>query len=197
MSPSSTAIRPDGDYQTFDFNGTAVQLIPYDGDFWVTGEAIGGALGYPDAPRAIAKVYNRNPEELKNYSTVAKLTTHDNDGTARRRSVRVYNEEGIMIITMLSRQPKAAEFRAWAVQILKAYRRGELLMTTPGARDYLLELCIRESGRGNVAAMDILITRYGHRPQIVQEQKFMLACLSGKAQVMLPYPPVQGTGGGS
>ena len=188
---------PDGVLQSYEFNGHPIPLIPHDGDLWVTGEDIGGALGYPDARVAIAKVYERNREELNTYSCVVKLSTQVGNEKGQRRSVRVYNEEGIMIITMLSRQPKAAEFRAWAVQILKAYRRGELVMTTPGARDYLLELCIRESGRGNVAAMDILITRYGHRPQIVQEQKFMLACLSGKAQILLPYPPDQGAGGGS
>ncbi len=189
MSQQSNAVLQDGDLISYDFNGKPIDLVPHDGGFWVTGEAIGGALGYPDAPRAIAKVYERNREELKIHSCVVKLTTQGGNGSGQKRRIRVYNEEAIMIITMLSRQPKAAEFRAWAVQILKAYRRGELVMSTPGERDRLLELCIRESGNGNIAAMDTLITRYGYRSELKEEQQVLLAVLRGKVQVQLPSLP--------
>ena len=179
---------PDGDLKTYDFNGADIQLIPHDGDLWVTGEAIGGALGYPEPRKAISKMYERNTEEISAHSCYVKLTTQSKGGLSQRRSFRVYNEEAVMIITMLSRQPKAAEFRAWAVQILKAYRRGELIMATPGQRDTLLELCIRESGNGNVAAMDTLVNRYGYRPELHEEQKMLTALLRGRLKLQLPEP---------
>jgi prophage antirepressor-like protein len=200
MSQQTTVVQPDGDLISYDFNGNDIQLVPHDGDFWVTGEAVGGALGYLDPSRDIAKVYKRNQKELQNYSCVVKLPTQVGNGNGQKRRVRVYNEEAIMIITMLSRQPKAAEFRVWAVQILKAYRRGELAMTTPGERDRLLELCIRESGNGNIAAMDTLIKRYGYREGLKEEQQILLAVLRGKVQVQIPSLPgcfISGEKGGA
>lgn len=41
-------------------------------------------------------------------------------GATRLQPVRVFNEEGVMILTMLSSQPKAAEFRAWGGKALTA-----------------------------------------------------------------------------
>ncbi len=59
---------------------------------------------------------------MDKYSTVGKLPTVD----GKRRQMRLYNEEGVMIIAMRSRQPKADEFCEWAVGVLKAYRHGQL-----------------------------------------------------------------------
>ena len=179
---------------SYDFNGTPVGLIPHDGDLWVKTDDIGGCLGYSDGSRSVMKIYNRNREELDPHTCVVKLTTQGRDGVEQRRTVRVFNEEGVMIITMLSRQPKAAEFRAWAVKVLKAYRRGELAMTAPPQRDHLLELCIIQAGYGNVAAMDTLIGRYGYRKEIKQEQMKLVALRYGKGNPMLleDEPPIVG-----
>lgn len=43
-----------------------------------------------------------------------------------------------MIITMLSRQPKARKFREWAVEILKSYRNGELVAMGTKAQQLML-----------------------------------------------------------
>lgn len=169
------------------FGDLTVQLIPYDGDFWVTGEAVGVALEYPDPLRGVSKVFQRNRERLEKHSTLVKLTTVEG-GIAKLRAVRVFNEEGVMIITMLSRQPKAVEFQDWAVQILKAYRHGELALSGAGERDHLLELCLRESGRGNVAALHTLVTRYGYPQTMPAEQTELLKALKGAASKQLPLP---------
>lgn len=172
-----------------------IQMLPHDGDLWVTGESIGVALEYPEPRKAIVKVYERHRSELETYSCVVKVTSHDSDGTARRRAVRVYNEEGVMIITMLSRQPKAAEFRRWAVQILKAYRHGELVMAEPKDRDQILAICLKEVSKGNVAAMDTLIHRYGYRPEFKDEQLRVLLAMRGKDASQLDLG-LSGQGGG-
>ncbi|MCP5340412.1 MAG: hypothetical protein H7A16_09600 [Sinobacteraceae bacterium] len=78
------------------------------------------------------------------------------------RPVRVFNEEGVMILTMLSQQPKAAAFRAWAVKILKAYRHGQLVLQNPANRERLLETCIKEARFGNEAALHTLIAHFGY-----------------------------------
>lgn len=177
-----------------DFNGKPLGLIPHDGDLWVQAEDIGGCLEYAEGRKAIMKIYERSREELDPHTCVVKLTTQGQDGTVQRRDVRVFNEEGVMIITMLSRQPIAAEFRAWAVKILKAYRRGELAMSAPAGRDHLLELCITEAGKGNVAALDTLVKRYGYPGEIKVQQLKLVSMRYGKGNPLIAQeaPPLFG-----
>jgi prophage antirepressor-like protein len=160
----------------YEFNRQPVPMHRHEGDLWVTSEHIGAALGYAEPNRAITKIYNRNREELDLHTCTPKLVHQAEDGIEQRRSVRCFNEEGIMIITMLSRQPKAAEFRAWAVKILKAYRHGELVLNQPSERDHLLELCISEAGKCNIAALSTLVSRYGYEPSIKEQQLKILGC---------------------
>jgi len=155
---------------TYEFNKNPVPMHPQDGDLWVSNEHIGVCLEYSEPRMAMSKVYSRNLEELKEHSLLVKMTTHDQDGTARRRSVRCFNEEGIMLICMITHQPLAREFRRWAVKILKAYRHGELVLNQPAQRDHLLELCIVEAGKCNVAAIDTLVQRYGYDEGIKEHQ---------------------------
>lgn len=86
--------------------------------------------------------------------------------STRMRPVRVFSEEGVMVLTMLSSQPKAGEFRAWAVGVLKAYRHGNLVIANPANRDRLLETCIKEVRFGNEAAIHTLIAHFGYPESI-------------------------------
>lgn len=178
----------------FTFNGKPLSAIPHDNDLWLTGEDIGRALEYSYPRQAITKLYERNREELDNYSTVLKLpiasaeSTQEGDtcevnltsqvgseevnltpaGTTQLRDVRVFSEEGVMILTMLSGQPRAAAFRAWAVRVLKAYRHGNLVIASPSKRDQLLQTCIKEVRFGNPAAIHTLVHHFGY-PETIAE----------------------------
>lgn len=92
-------------------------------------------------------------------------------GATRMQPVRVFNEEGVMILTMLSSQPKAAQFRAWAVGVLKAFRHGNLALSTPVNRHRLLETCIKEARFGNPVAVHTLIQHFGYPETIRREIK--------------------------
>lgn len=173
------------------FHAAPVHLIEHEGDLWMTGEDIGQALEYADPRDAIKKLFARNQEELENYSAVVKVALGDPEkgglrgqivpagggsedetdpsGVIQRRPVRVFNEEGVMVLTMLSSQPKAREFRAWAVQILKAWRRGELALSTACLRETVLVTCIKEARFGNPVAVDTLIRHYGYPETIRRE----------------------------
>ncbi len=41
-----------------------------------------------------------------------------------------------------------------------------MALTEPEGRDHMLELCIRESGKGNLAAQEVLMERYGFSERI-------------------------------
>lgn len=107
--------------QLTEFNGHPLEIIQHQDEVWFNKEQIGGALGYADPRKAINKIYLRNQTELDEYSVGVKLGSTD----GKQYETRIFNEEGVMLLTMLSRQPKAAEFRRWAVKVLKAYRHSE------------------------------------------------------------------------
>jgi prophage antirepressor-like protein len=107
--------------QTKKFNDNNLSLIALNDDAWFTGADVGICLEYKNPVKAISDIYNRNQEELRQYSLTHKLP----NSNGKTYKTRLYNEEGVMIITMLSRQPKAMEFRSWAVNILKTYRQGQ------------------------------------------------------------------------
>lgn len=100
-----------------DFNGHSIDVIHHKKDYWLNAEQIGSALEYSNARKSINDIYNRNKELLADYTCVRKLRTQ-----GQKRQIRVFNEEGVMLITMKSRQPKAIEFQKWAVKVLKNYR---------------------------------------------------------------------------
>lgn len=161
------------------FGEADVQMIVHDGDMWMAGESVGTALEYPNPLQAITNLFNRHRGELSEYATQLKLSCVEG-GIEKRRTVRVFNEEGVMLVTMLSKQPQAAAFRRWAVQLLKAFRHGELVMTEPKDRDQILMVCLKEAGRGNVAAIDTLTKRYGYAPDMIERQIKMSLAMRGK-----------------
>lgn len=93
-------------------------IIMYDNIICMTAESIGRALGYATPKQSIYKIYNRNQEELDNYSTIVKMTTVD----GKAREVRVFSEEGIYIISMLANTDKAKAFRRELANLLKQKR---------------------------------------------------------------------------
>lgn len=90
-------------------------------EMFMTINQLAACLGY-SSKSGVENIVIRN-EYLKEeeFSTTHKLWV---DG--KEREARVFTEDGIYEVTMLSKQPKAREFRAWIRGILKALRRGEV-----------------------------------------------------------------------
>lgn len=72
--------------------------------------------------RGVEMIIERN-EYLKSpeFSVTHSLCATD----GKQYETRIFTEDGIYEVTMLSKQPKAREFRAWVRKILKALRKGE------------------------------------------------------------------------
>ena len=98
------------------------------GEVFMTTEQLGSALGYSQPKAAISKLIERN-EYLADteFSGVTKLTTPQG-GT---QETRIFTEDGIYEVTMLSKTKVAREFRAWVRKVLKSLRRGETVLTKP------------------------------------------------------------------
>lgn len=91
-------------------------------DIVMTAEQLGQCLGYSEARKSVGKIVERNSylKEIE-FSSVVKMTT----GAGQRES-RIFNEDGIYEVTMLSKTEKAREFRAFVRKTLKAIRKGEV-----------------------------------------------------------------------
>ena len=93
-------------------------IIMQDGIICMNAESIGMALGYSEPRIAINKIYNRNQDELDNYSVVTKMVTVD----GKSYNQRLFTEEGIYIISMLANTSKAKAFRRELAAFLKQKR---------------------------------------------------------------------------
>ena len=97
-------------------------------EVFMTIEQLAQVLEY-SSRKSVEKIIERN-EYLKNneFSVVDKLSATD----GKVYNTRLLTEDGIYEITMLSRQPKAQEFRFFIRELLKGLRKGELeIRATP------------------------------------------------------------------
>ncbi|SCY14405.1 BRO family protein [Lysinibacillus fusiformis] len=108
-------------------------------EVFMTINQLAQALEYADRS-GVQKIVNRN-EYLKEIE----FSTEDNlslvEGNRKvEREVRIFTEDGIYEVTMLSKQPKAREFRAFVRKTLKALRKGEMILMQPQSLDAELEI---------------------------------------------------------
>lgn len=93
------------------------------GEVFMTITQLATALEYA-SKSAIENMLSRN-EYLKEseFSSTHKMWVGNT-----KQQTRLFTEDGIYEVTMLSRQPKAKEFRAWVRQVIKSLRKGELVV---------------------------------------------------------------------
>lgn len=94
-------------------------------EMFMTIGQLAACLEYADKS-GVEKIVQRNPY-LKDsqFSGTDVLSVPNGTKSFSKQETRIFTEDGIYEVTMLSKQPKAREFRAWIRGILKALRRGE------------------------------------------------------------------------
>ena len=108
-----------------EINGNQLNFIEKDGQFYLSAEEIGRSLGYELPTQAIHKIFRKNYSELNEYSIEAKLASIDGS----MRNTRIFSEDGLYIISMLSRTAKARTFRKKVAETLKQIRQNQLSLT--------------------------------------------------------------------
>ncbi|WP_077317618.1 BRO-N domain-containing protein [Virgibacillus proomii] len=105
----------------------------------MTIDGLSKALDYSDRS-GIQKIVNRNPY-LKDieFSTEDKMSLVEG-GRKVTREVRIFNEDGIYEVTLLSKKPKARKFRAFVRELLKSLRKGELQLAKPQTEQDKLQI---------------------------------------------------------
>lgn len=90
-------------------------------DMYMTIGQLAACLEY-SSRRGIEMLLDRSPYlKEPEFSVTHKLCATD----GKQYNTRVFTEDGIYEVTMLSNQPKAKDFRAWIRKILKGLRRGD------------------------------------------------------------------------
>lgn len=103
--------------QTFELLQTD-KFIVENNDLWLDAESIGRALGYANPRKAVINIFDRNEKELNNFSIQLKMRSTDGKDYFKR----VFNEEGIYLITMHANTSKASQFRIELAKFVKQKR---------------------------------------------------------------------------
>jgi prophage antirepressor-like protein len=99
------------------FENHSITVHHINGQPYLKGTDIAKALGYTSG-YAVSDLYNRHKAEFtEEMSQTVKLTVSSN----LTRKARVFDREGAWLIAMLSKTPKAAEFRKWVMKVLREH----------------------------------------------------------------------------
>lgn len=109
------------------------------GDVFMTINQLAQSLEYASKKGVENLVANNEYLRGEEFSTLAKVSTgtHGKGGT---QATRIFTEDGIYEVTMLSQRPKAKVFRAFVRKTLKALRKGEAVLIQPQSEDTKLEI---------------------------------------------------------
>ena len=110
-------------------------------EIFMTIAQLAEALEYA-SKSAIENMLNRNPElkEGEFSSTHALWVGQNNtNSSVKSQETRFFTEDGIYEITMLSKQPKAREFRSFIRKLLKGLRKNELTVTETKVFSYMID----------------------------------------------------------
>lgn len=95
------------------FQHITFDIVDHNGQPWLRGRQIDGALGYK--ADSVSRIYERNADEFTDTMTsVVKLPTSGGE-----QEVRIFSLRGAHLLAMLSRTKVAKEFRKWVLDIIE------------------------------------------------------------------------------
>lgn len=119
------------------FEGSEVEVYWNDENEPVmTIQQLAKSLGYADR-KGVEKIVERNSyvKDIE-FSTTDRLSATD----GKIYETRIFNEDGIYEVTMLSTKPKAIEFRAFVRKLLKELRKGDVHLIHAKSEQYKLQI---------------------------------------------------------
>ena len=122
--------------KSFKFNEVECNIYSKDNEMFMTINQLAEALGYA-SKNGIEKLISRNPYLRENeFSVIVSLGTDSLGGT---QNTRIFTEDGIYEITMLSKTETGKKFRKVVREVIKSLRKGENSLNTNGLMKQLTE----------------------------------------------------------
>ncbi len=89
-------------------------FITVKGQFLMPAQTLGEKIGFKNPRKSMAKLWERNQDELEPFQGVVKMAT-----PGGMQEVRVFDEQGCYIVAMLAKTEQAKEFRKSLALLLK------------------------------------------------------------------------------
>lgn len=112
------------------YNGMKLGVTIKNNEIEIEMDVLAKAIGYPDES-SIRQIITRNPElKNKEFSYLKKVDSIEN-GVVKKREKRLFTEDGLYEVTMLANTENAKKFRRFVRELMKKYRKNELILRTP------------------------------------------------------------------
>lgn len=112
------------------YNGMQLGVTIKNNELEIEMGELAKAIGYTDV-RGLKKLLDTNPElKNKEFSYLKKVDSIEN-GVVKKREKRLFTEDGLYEVTMLANTENAKKFRRFVRELMKKYRKNELILRTP------------------------------------------------------------------
>ena len=112
------------------YNGMKLGVTIKNNEIEIEMGELAKAIGYTDV-RGLKKLLDTNPElKNKEFSYLKKVDSIEN-GVVKKREKRLFTEDGLYEVTMLANTENAKKFRRFVRDLMKKYRKNELILRTP------------------------------------------------------------------
>lgn len=169
--------------KSFNFNDIECDIYSKDNEVFMTGEQLGKVLGYQYAREGINKIVSRN-EYLKDKEFSAEVKMTSPSGI---QSTRVFTEDGIYEVTMLSKTETGKKFRRVVRGIIKSLRKGENKIIKTTEYQKLTAQAKLNNSRARMASILMKIANNTQIPEYKQVCcSYASAVIAGKPIIPLP-----------
>lgn len=112
------------------YNGMQLGVTIKNNEIEIEMDVLAKAIGYADI-RGLKRLLDANPElKNKEFSYLKKVDSIEN-GILKKREKRLFTEDGLYEVTMLANTENAKKFRRFVRELMKKYRKNELILRTP------------------------------------------------------------------
>jgi len=143
----------------FQFNGRPFEFTKLDGEWWGNAAEAAEALNLSDR-RKLLNLFKRHEDEFTDAETCV-LDLRTQVGQARR--TRLFSVDGLRLLAMFARTPKAKEFRRWLLGIARQLHAGARLVTADQLEQFATR--IRSETSQEIGFLRDLV-RQGHSREI-------------------------------